>query len=440
MNLILLGVLAVVGVLMVMLLDNLIRRPVAALWVVLALVVLEALLADQFLSIELAGFRIAPADLGFGLVAGAAFFRFLRLDRSSTAQKAVLVFAIAAVISLVSGVGGGPIERAVNEFRAYLGFIAAALYFSTVRLDLETRVAMSRAWMAAGIGLGTIVLARWLARLAGFSLGIFDATDPNSGFDATIRVLNGPHTLMLTTCALVLLLPGIERGIRFYPRERIVGIVLLIMSIALNRRTLWIALAIVFVVLLVRNRRLGLRIAAMAFASVILFALALPLFQGTAQPVEAVAQPIDDSDTLVWRFDGWVALLDTGPDTPDEVILGLPFGTGYSRYIGGVEVVVGPHNFYLQTYLRMGLLGLVAFVSSIVLAYLGLSETNNDENHPLAARHLIMLMILLCIWMLTWTPLADQGVVLGLAVATAVYRDGSTAPMRRLLGSAPRLN
>ena len=436
MNVIVLLGLAVVGVLMIMLLDYLIRRPVAALWVVLTLLVLEALVSDaQLLSLEAAGFRVALSDVGYVLIGGAAVFRFMRLDRSSTAQRALLLFGAAVVISLVTGVASGPIERAINESRAYLGFVTAALYFSTTRMDLETRVGMRRAWMGAGIGLGAIVAIRWLARLTGLNLGIFDATDPSSGFDATIRVLNGPDALALTTCALILLLPGIEGRTRLYPRERSIGIILLIMSIALNRRTLWVALGVVFVVLVVRNRKLGLRIAAVAFAGLTLVVVALPLFNLEPQPAETVAQPIDNADTLIWRFDGWMALLSSGPDTPDEVVLGLPFGTGYSRYIGGVEIEAGPHNFYLQTYLRTGLLGVMAFASAIALGFAGLATTRADEDHPLAARHLTLLLIVFVIWMLAWVPLSDQGVVLGLAIATAAYRDRSPTQVRGHLPS-----
>lgn len=428
MNLITILGLAIIGLVLMALLGYLIRRPVAALWLVLAVLVLEALVDNELLSAEVAGFRVGPADVVYSLILGAALFRFLRQERTSTGQRALLVFGIAAAISLVDGVAGGSIERSVNEFRTYLGFIGAALYFSTARMDLETRIGMFRAWLAAGVALGMIVVLRWMARLGAVDLGIFDATDVNSGFDATVRVLNGPHALMLTTCALILLLPGIERGIRLYPRERAVGIVLLIMSIALNRRTLWVALVVVLAVLLVRNRKVGLRVAAGAFALLTLFVVALPLFQGTPQPSEEVAQSINDTDTLVWRFEGWMALLESGPSTPDEIVLGLPFGTGYSRYIDGVERVSGPHNFYLQTYLRTGLLGLGAFVTALVAAFMGLTSIIDGEDHPLAARHLMLLMIMLGIWMFAWLPLPDQGIIVGLAVATVAFRDQSAAP------------
>jgi len=418
MSVVAIGGFALFGILLLLLVEYLVHRPGIVLWIVLTLLVLDALVSNEYLSVEIAGFRIGVSDIGFALVAAAAVFRLLRVERSSAGQKVLVTFGLLTVVSLIDGIGGASIQDSVNEFRTYLAFVSSALYFSTVGLDLKTRKAMTRAWMAAGIGLGTIAVARWSARLTSIDLGIFDATDPSSGFDAAIRVLNGPHVLMLTTCALFLLLPGLENGINLYPTHRRVGILLLLMSIALNRRTLWVGLALVLIVVLVRNKRLGLRIVATTFAVLTILVIALPLFHRPDRNLQPVAQSIDNLDTLVWRFDGWLALLDSGPNSPDEVILGLPFGSGFTRYVDGIENAVGPHNFYLQTYLRSGILGLISFSTAILLAFAGVTSFDNDVNHPLATRHLMMALLLSSVWMLTWAPLADAAVVLGLAIAT----------------------
>ena len=75
------------------------------------------------------------------------------------------------------------------------------------------------------------------------------------------------------------------------------------------------------------------------------------------------------STTFSWRVQGWTALL-TGEqmNSARKRLIGNPFGTGWERTVltsDGVPVVRGetPHNFYVQTLLRSGPLGLLAFVS-----------------------------------------------------------------------------
>lgn len=424
MDLLLIAFLALLGTLGVLALDALIRRPVAVTSVILALIVLSTAVEDGTLrSVELAGFRVSPADIGFSLVAGAAVLRYLRLARTSPQQKTLVALGAVCVASLLFGISSGPIDGAVNEFRNYLAFVGPALYFSTVETSRETREGMSRAWMWTGVALGILVVLRWASAFGGFSLGIFDTS---SG--TTLRVIDGPPTLTIAAVALVLLLPGIHGRDLRRKREEQVGAALLLISVVLNRRALWIALVVVLVVLVARDRRVGRRVTSFVVAGAVLFAIAVPLLATQDEEDDSVAVPVTDTDNLEWRLEGWEALVDSGPSQPDEFLVGLPFGTGYERSIEGVERASTPHNFYLQTYLRTGIIGVTALLLVYSLTIPALASRGlDDDSIPFARGHLLLLLVMQVVWLFAWLPLAEQGIILGLAVA-AMSRPGYGSP------------
>ena len=186
MNVLMLIGMAIAGGLLLVVLDALVRRPIAATRLVLAVVVLGTLIEDSMLiSVEISGFRITPEDVAFALITGAAVVRFFRVKRTSPQQKALITVGAMLLVSLLLGVAGFGLAPAVNEFRTYLSFVGVALYFSTINMNVETRKAMSREWVWAGVILGGMVILRWASRFGGFGLGVFDGTA-----ERTLRVVN----------------------------------------------------------------------------------------------------------------------------------------------------------------------------------------------------------------------------------------------------------
>ena len=421
-NVLMLIGMAIAGGLLLVVLDALVRRPIAATRLVLAVVVLGTLIEDSMLiSVEISGFRITPEDVAFALITGAAVVRFFRVKRTSPQQKALITVGAMLLVSLLLGVAGFGLAPAVNEFRTYLSFVGVALYFSTINMNVETRKAMSREWVWAGVILGGMVILRWASRFGGFGLGVFDGTA-----ERTLRVVNGPNTLTIAAIALILILPGFSQGTLRGDRHRQVGAALLFIAVMLNRRTLWLALAVVLVVLILRDPRVGRRLTTFAATGLVLFAIAVPLLGG--QDSDSAAISAADADNLVWRVEGWKGLLESGPDQLSEYLIGLPFGSGYEREVRGTELVAhSPHNYYLQAYLRTGAIGIAALLLALLLTATALAQrTPGDDVHPFARDHLLLLIVLLGVWLLTWSPLAEQGILLGLAIASVShqrYRD-----------------
>jgi O-antigen ligase len=330
-----------------------------------------------------------------------------------------------AILSLLLGFGGGDLANTFNEFRGYLGYLAAALYFSTVVLDRQIRERLAVAWLGAGIALGAVILVRWAGRLAGTDLGLIDRT-----YDAAIRVLNGPSSFFVASAGLVLLLPALESWASRPRLQRYTGIALLVMAIILNRRTVWLALVMALVILLARRGQVGRRLALVAAVGLVLFLALIPVLT-EPEAEQSVAAAITDTGTLAWRIEGWTALLETGPDSAPERLIGEPFGSGFQRDIRGNVRESNPHSFYVQTYLRTGVIGLGALVAALWIGFTGAFRAGKDEAVPLSNEHLLVLLAMQAIWFLAWPPGPDQGIILGLAVASAAMSSQSALEERR---------
>lgn len=399
--------------LLVLFLQTLIDREDVAAGLVLALVVMNAALTDNVPSLDISGISISPSDVGYGLLAMAALARYLRLRRYAPAQRALVILGVMCLVSLALGGVQGGIPTAVNDFRAYLRVFATALYFSTMPLDIAVRERVGRVWLWAGAAMAILVGIRWAGRFGGAPLGVLDAT-----YDATIRVLSGPETFLVATTALVALMPsigGTER--RLWTRR--LGFLLLILVIVLNRRTVWVTLGVALMALLLRNPAIGRRAAMATVAGLVVFTLAVPFLPGSAGEDKPGTQTATDTGTLVWRLEGWTSLLDAVPRGVKGYAVGQPFGSGYEREVEGRELDSTPHSFYLQTFLRTGVLGLVALLFAM---WLGLSATARRVDHDagmLSRDALFLLLLIQGVWFLTWQPGAEQGIVLGLAAATS---------------------
>lgn len=398
--------------LMVLLLQALINREDVAAGMVLSLSVLGAALTGNVPSLTISGISVRPADIGFGLLALAALARFLRLRRTSVGQRVLMLLALLCLLSLALGAARGPIPGAINDFREYLAVVSGALYFSTASLDRDTRERLGRVWLYAGAAMAVLVIVRWVGVFGGVPLGILGAT-----YDATIRVLNGPETFFVATVAVIALLPAIG-GFAPRPWMRNLGVLLFVMVIVLNRRTVWVALGVAVVALLLRNPSLGRRAAVAATAGLIVFTLAVPFLPGSAGEDRPVTQTATDTNTLVWRLEGWSSLLNTVPDSVVTYAIGMPFGSGYERQVRGQELVVSPHSFYLQTFLRVGLLGVGALLLAIWIGLSATSRRDVDNKVILSHETLFLVLMMQGVWYLTWQTGSEQGIVLGLAIAT----------------------
>ena len=169
------------------------------------------------------------------------------------------------------------------------------------------------------VPLMAIVVARWLAVFAGIDVGV---PRERFGADAAIRVLNGPYTFFLAQ-GFILTLPFWRQDQRARS-IRIVGILLLLFVVLLDRRTAWVALLAGIVTLMVHDRRLGRRAmwAVVTICGVVIGAYST--LQKAATSGEPIAQAASNTASVAWRIEGWAVLLSQWARSPTNWFTGSP--------------------------------------------------------------------------------------------------------------------
>lgn len=399
---------AALGGAALLLLERVIASTVLGLSLTLGIVFVNVLGIE--LQATLVGFRVGDVDVVAGLLLVAGIARLLRARRISVLQWLAIAFGLTVLWSLVTGLLTYGPGTAINDSRTYVRVVAALLYFSTTSPGDDAFDALMTPWLWLTGALVALTFARWGALMVGMGDAWWARADD-------MRVIDAFRTLVLLQ--VLLLLWGAPPPV---PRRLMAAApVLLAAVVLLQHRTLWIALAVGAIVWAALTRRLARRVIPAAVAAVVVGGvLSFTLFGGPSTIGSELEDSATNAGTFVWRVEGWRQLvLDRGPDEISEVALGYPFGAGFERRIEGRIVDVTPHNFFVQTYLRTGLVGLGILLALYAGAMRGLLRTPGWGRY-LTAPALLVLLVTQLIFLQTSHPSFEQAVLVGLAIATAV--------------------
>ncbi|MEM1223327.1 MAG: O-antigen ligase family protein [Verrucomicrobiota bacterium] len=330
--------------------------------VVLLFVVEQMFPMNQLPPISLGGINVFPLDIVCPvLLIFAAPYVYSGLKfgfkRKDIPFLALLVWGMFLSLNFLLGIREYGIQVATNEFRGYLYIISVAVYVSTLNMDYIWPK-IEKFWIYGSVALTIVAL-----------VGYTDGDLSRQG-----RPLDSTPTFFLLQAAII----GLFMYVRGTLQRHMVPFCLMLfpMLIILQHRSVWItsllALSIIlWVVPQVRSLILKWgSIAFFVFGTVAIVAFGEPLFEALADSYqEAVTTRTDkNTSTFVWRLQGWTGLITGGQmDSAKEILLGNPFGTGWERVVmtsDGLEEVrtESPHNYYLQTFLRCGLLGIIALL------------------------------------------------------------------------------
>jgi hypothetical protein len=425
-ELLLLGlVLAVAAAVGVAVVEALVRRAELGAGLLLGATLLNAILVERVPSVTLAGgIRVQFHDVAFALVLAAAILRTLRMPRFAPLQRWVLLLCFMLLLSLVRGASAFGPQQAVAEFRLFLAFVSGALYFATFPPSALLNDRIGKLWLATSVPIMILVCLRWLATFAGIDLGV---PAEQFGADAAIKVLNGPYTFFLASAAL-LTVPFWQGRDERARRLLRLGMLLLLFVVLLDRRTVWLTMIIGIAVLMVRGRRLRRR-AVGTVVGAVLVAVAAYVALGGSSGEEPVARSAVGTGTLDWRIQGWSELLKDMSKGPTQWLIGEPLGGGFTREVQGSEVQAEPHNFYVTTLLRTGMVGLLALIALSFGLLRALWRVPPAGEALLAAGVFPALLAMQIVWFLTWIPGMEQGIITGLAVGLVVARGRGAAPV-----------
>jgi hypothetical protein len=413
---------------LVRLLETLARRPVFVAGLILAMQLVIVGIDPDLVPIppiSVGGASIYLRDVVFGLVGLAAFVRLLGMKRLSPAQIGIVVAGLLAALAVFRGITEVGVQQAVNEVRPSFYFLSGVFYFMTVIGEKSLLYRIGRLYLIAAGVLCLLVISLWITTLSGAPAPKPLAT-PHSPGD--FRVIGAGFTLILAQ-GLLISLSGIT-GSRFAPPLgylRFLPFLLLAVVILLQHRTLWVAAPLGLLVLAFRQRSTAkkgmVRIIGLAGGTILVLGL---VFAGPENRLTISLEKRTDTHTFEWRYEGWVELLE-GREAPQgtEVFIGAPYGEGYEREVFGAEEDVSPHNYYLESYLRHGLIGLGGLLIAYALAvgHLAKQRLGRGEGGLADPDVLLALAATQLIFFFTYAPSVEQGILAGLIVGIIGSRE-----------------
>jgi hypothetical protein len=374
-------------------------------------VLLEAVFVNKVPGLALpGGVEVYVTDVVSALLVGAALLRLLRQRRFSRYHRWLLLLSILLLVSLIRGLATYGLQASIADFREYLFFGGGALYCASFPVSMALYDRIGRIWLIMTIPMMLLVCARWVQVFGGINLGVPPTV---YGDDAAIRVIDGPFTFFLAH-AFLLTIPtwirgGQERWIRC------VSVLLLLVVLVLNRRTVWLAIVVGVAVLMLRDRHLGRRAAALVTAGGLLTGLAYVALGGLGEGNTPVVK--SGSGNLDWRIQGWSELLGSWAHSATDWVIGEPVGAGFPRTVEGVATNTHPHDYFIEILIRTGFAGLAALLALTFGLLRAVWRVPARDTGLLGVGVIPALLAMQIVWFVTWEPGSEQGVVTGLSVA-----------------------
>jgi hypothetical protein len=371
--------------------------------------VIDALTWQQPMALQITDLTVSVADATVAPAAVVVVSRAItRFFQRGGASMPALMLALTAV-SLSRGIAAFGLQPAVNECRPYIYFLTATLYVLTSGIGSDvTRFAL-KTWVFLALTYTVICAGRWSVN------GIASAGEllVVNGVLVTARPVGAGSALIIAQAALTLI------TLRWHSlpcRALVVG--LLVVVVLLQHRTIWIVTLVGIAAYMFLSRRMArerISFAATALTAGIAAVLGTWAFSlgSTGENLRSSYSTMQGAhSTFAWRVSGWEELL-TWRNGLTDALLGQPFGTGFARLIDGHVVTASPHNFYVQTLLRIGVIGLALFIGVCLWALLAMRSNSRAD---VLCRIVVLTQLTFCF---TYALSLEQGVVLGLVLVHA---------------------
>jgi len=387
---------------------------------ILLLFLLETFLVRLF-GLNLA-ISVYPQDL---LFVPMAFVALLRLNRPGAMKRLPWPLWLLTGMMVMS-FGIGLVKHGSTagvEFRSDFYFMVGIFYFSSFTWS-QQQISRLLSWLLPVAML--IMLTVWF-RWVSDALGL-NWVDPLWHYDVFItglplRVINAQQTLLLGQ-VFILLIYAMAMGNSLAAWRFLVPLLALTVLV-LQHRSVWVSAFLpalmAFVIVRQSQGKLISRLAVIAaISSVVLVPLlATGKFNSatTSVSVAAVNATSTTEGTFVGRVEGWDALLKQWTTAgPRAWIMGNPYGSGFKRAEGpgGKDITYAPHDYFIQLLLRVGLVGLLAFVALYWQLLRGAIRLGSEPHSGLTGYAMIGLLLSMLLFDIPYSPYYVDGLLTGL--------------------------
>jgi O-antigen ligase len=205
-------------------------------------------------------------------------------------------------------------------------------------------------------------------------------------------------------------------------------------AVALQHRTVWVVLLGLIAAIYKLERRILGRLVRVLITVAVLIVVIGPIVYGSRLDKE-LHHSATSTSTLVWRIQGWTDLIRSHDQTPITYAVGLPFGTGYTRYVEERVVNAGAHDDYVAEFLRVGFVGLIVLLLLLLrpmyLLYRRRKNLDGPYPHPL---FWVLFTISILFWDLTYNLTIDQAAFIGILTSIMFHL---SAPSHTFANSTP---
>ncbi|MBE0446824.1 MAG: O-antigen ligase family protein [Actinobacteria bacterium] len=401
------------------------RFSILAPWLIL-LVFLWQAFTMSLTKVSLGILNVYPQDAVFIILAMVGIVRLVMRNKFTYVHILWLFLGFLIMFSFARGVAIHGFESAGVELREFFYFFAGALYFMNFPTGSQHLKRLTLAWLCVAGALFLLALFRWAA--GGLSLGI-----PQPWLETGhggLRVLNAAQALFLFQAFLVsLFLKFVPDSSRLW---RSFSSVLLPVVVLLQHRTVWVLALVATMLAAFQQGKVRRRVAYILTSAVVAGAIfGLVVFGENISKIPdslsaSVDEAINKSDsTFIWRVESWSALLaERSSFGYSDYLFGKPFGSGYVRKVWDFERTETPHNYYIQTFLRLGVFGLIALLCTYAILISRLAQSASYKASGYFGGRLVYILLMTqLIFFITYSPSYEQGIVLGLAMALCMKRD-----------------
>lgn len=390
-------------------------------------------LSTFFLDLALAGLpglqvgiNLYLPDVVFAPITVAAVLRLVLPTEVPTRSGLWLLFGALLAVSFAIGVAQFG-KGAANDLRSFFYFWTGALYLMSFPADEgRTRQIMS-CWLAFSVLLLGLACFRWLAEFSGMSIAA-SWRNTTAGPAAQFRVVGSAVALCLAQALVIAIYVVTAQTAKRWVWASVPA--LLCAVVVLQHRSVWIAAGVGIVVLyMVFPGKLRIKLMRpMIAAGVLVLALTVGLVgygkldSLTNKLTESASTATElDRGTVGARIYGWEQLLMSME--PQHYLIGQPFGTSYKHYEGPRDkkaVEYSPHNFYVETLLRTGMIGLLLFLAAYLSTMRHLLMDRDVSSWPsLPPRLVFVLLVMQLVYFVAYSKDYPQGLLLGVALSMA---------------------
>lgn len=375
------------------------------------------------------GIRLDALDLVTLLIGLATLLRFMGFREARHGLLAWYLFVLAILASLMSGLVSYGTAGGVAA-RPYFYTLICATYVLTFPIDAKRVGWLLNAIVCAAFALFCLVVVRWLITY----LPIPALLPPGGRYASVeaslLRVIPSSETALLAQAVVVgVFYASLAPALRWL---RIFAPILLLTVIALQHRSVWVALMAAIATRFALPQAGRKATAQLVALALVVAVVAIPLLGSgklggaTADVGRSASRALALSDTVNFRFDSWRFAVGKWANSGVRgVLIGLPMGTSMDRVIRSDEgnysrVSVSAHNFYVQTLFNTGLLGLgsITWVYGFVIVNLlrGLRQAGFEQ---VSGAMLLIIALQLTYYIAYGTDFV-QGLILGIAGGLAL--------------------